>query len=95
MQKKIFQIIIPDEENNSIPESNENLLEGKIIERLSIHALPGTAFGINIASNQEIVIGPGGNYSLDCSEFPITKLYLTKHNATIYPIIIDMEGYGE
>ena len=94
INKKIKQFYY----NNSttIPVSTKNIFEGYVAYSLAIHAIPGTKFSID--GTAIFSIGPTGNYALDCSEAPLTSLYLKeviKHNGQLmYPIIIDIEYMG-
>lgn len=94
INKKIKQFYY----NNSttIPVSTKNIFEGYVVYSLAIHAIPGTKFSID--GTTIFSIGPTGNYALDCSDAPLTSLYLKqaiRHSEQLmYPIIIDIEYMG-
>ena len=71
--------------------TDTNLLtENEFVVKIGIHALPGTAFQFNGAGN--FVMNHTGNFSMDCSDFPISsiKLITKVNNAGTYPIILDL-----
>lgn len=86
MAKKIKQI--------RDPEQNCELLDNIYAVSLGIHALPGTTFKINQidfeASTIPLIIGPTGNFSIECEEYPITSMKLIEIVNDSYPIIIDI-----
>ena len=92
IQKKIKQYYYNNPRDLTI---GKDILEGLQAYKLGIHALPGTEFSISSDFSSSFKIGPTGNYSLDCSEYPIKHLYLKqfiKHSEqNMYPIIVDVE----
>lgn len=91
INKKIKQFYY--DEISNLPNSNDNIFNNYTVYSLTIHAIPGTKFSID--GTTTFSIGPIGSYILDCSEVPLTNLYLIepiKHDEQlIYPIIIDIE----
>lgn len=78
---------------DELPKDNVNLVEGKAVYRLHIHAIPGTVFSIDRQKN--FVIGPTTHLLLETEDAPLTSLYLIKAiSIETYPIIIDIEWRG-
>jgi hypothetical protein len=65
MAKRIKQFINPD--------IGHKLLTNEIVISLGIHALPGTKIRLN-DSTSTLTIGPTGNFSIDCEDFPISQI---------------------
>lgn len=86
MAKIIKQLYIENQGGN--PETSFS----GIIYSLSIHALPGTMFKINNNEDSIITIGPTGNFSLSCGDYPLQSisLYDQPSNTITYPTIIDI-----
>lgn len=66
-----------------------NLLDAEVaIVSLNIYACPGSKFKIN--DKTEIIINGTGNYTLQCSTFPIVDIRMHKDNLmSTIPTIID------
>lgn len=86
-QKYYDSSILPDFDG----EYSVNLLEPEIaIVSLNIYACPGSKFKIN--DKTEITISGTGNYTLQCSTFPIVDIRMHESNRNLMhtiPAIID------
>lgn len=84
----IYQKIITEDSEEL---RTKNLVAGYGgITHLSINALPGTTFSIEMDKENNFKIDYTGIFDLDCSMAPLTSLYLVTWIAG--PIIIDVVG---
>ena len=89
---KIGQLYItsmPEIESNGY---TANLIPNQAIVSLNIYACPGSRFQIN--DSGDIIMNGTGNFSINCSNAPITSIRIHENNLIdTIPTIIDYIGW--